>query len=211
MNKEFTITLPDEPFKSTTDLNKTVACTYTGAKILIISVENETGQVTDVEAKYNRESEIDWDSHPVPRNHSLHVLDAANNLFEAAYITHDYTTEEVADYEETLPTGEVWNYSYEKDAIVGSTFRHLDLFYNKETGKFSGPDYLGPGIASIDEIKQSFSEKIAEADEVLDAPDDYSEEEISQVQEFKDWYVNFDKNYAGVDHWKIPFPSFPVV
>jgi len=210
MNKNFTITLPDEPFKPSTDLNKTVACTYTGAKILLVAIDNETGQVDNIEGEYNRESDIDWDSHPVPRNHSLHVLDAASNLFEAAYLSHDYTTEEVADYEETLPTGEVYTYPYEKDAIVDSVFRNLDLYYDKATGTFSGPRYLDPAVSSVDEIKEHFAERIAEADEVLDATDDYSEEEISQVQEFKDWYVDFDKNYAGVAHWKIPFPSFPI-
>jgi len=211
MNKNFTITLPDEPFKTTTDLNKTVECTYTGAKILVISVHNDSGQVAGVEAQYARESDIDWDSHPTPRDHSLHVLDAENNLFEAAYMNHDYTTEEVADYEETLPTGEVWDYSYEKDGIINPTFKNLDLYYDASTKTFTGPRYLESAIDSVDELKQSFAERIAEADEVLANAADYSEDDIAKVQAFKDWYVNFDTNYAGVDPWKIPFPSFPIV
>lgn len=211
MNKNFTITLPDEPFKTTSDLNKTVNCTYTGAKILVISVHNETGQVAGVEKQYSKESDIDWDSLPVPRDHSLHILNAADNLFEAAYINHDYTTEEVADYEETLPTGETWDYPYEQDGIINSTFKNLDLYYDVATKTFSGPGYLEPAIASVDELKQYFPERIAEADEVLDNAGDYSQEDIEKVQAFKDWYVNFDKNYAGVDPWKIPFPSFPIV
>ena len=209
MLRDFNILLPDEPFKTTTELNKAVACHYTGRRWVIIAVDKNTKQVVHVEGKYDKYDDIDWERHEDP-DWEIAAIDASKHLFEMAYLTHDYTTEEVEDYTETLPTGETWDYPYEKDAIVDVTFKHLDMTYNSATDEFSTPGYLEPAISDRTELTQFFPDRIAEADEVLDDSDNYSAEYVKKVQDFKDFHVNFDDTWGDVDHWKIPFPSFPV-
>ena len=117
MIKNFTFTLPDGPYLTTTENGQTVNCTYNGAKYLCLCVNNQTKMVRNVERTGETIAELDMDNQ-IEDGHFFVVLDASVNPLQAAYLTHDYTHEEIEDIEETLTDADGETFTFNEEKII---------------------------------------------------------------------------------------------
>lgn len=215
MSIKFTFKLPDEPYKNTFELNKTVKCTYTGKRFLVVRQDKTTGQMYNVEFAANTTSEINLATYP-DTNFNFVVIDAEEFPLEATFLTHQYTNEDYADFVETLPTGEEYNYPYDANSIIHLTFATQDLFYNAETTTFLTLNYLQPA-ATREQFDEMIANKILEMQELLapySMPDAAHStllnlEKRDEWQTYLTWLENIGTAYPDIDHWKIPFPPAP--
>jgi hypothetical protein len=205
MRKFFTFKLSDEPYKTTTALNKTVDAIYEGPKLLVLCVFTPTGEIRYVARAGETEADLQLanlvDDDP---DTEFVVLDASVNTFEAAYLTGYYTHDPIPDYTETLPTGETWTYVYSGGGISQNYFGQ-DLFYRD--GAFTTPRFREHAI-----LRESLFSGVANSVTMINrslADNDYTDQERQELEQHRDWLANLETTYANVDHWKIPFPSNP--
>lgn len=203
MKKFFEVTLPDEPFKTETTLNKKVQCTYDGPKYLLIRVDDATGQVVGAVSGSDSLDGLNAESFN-EEGHSFHVLDASINPFEAAYISYAYTHPEIESYVETLPNGDKWEYNYEKSTgVLSHLYKALNLKY--VGGKFVMPERITHGTSredffnGINGLLEGLTKSLNE--------NDFLPEERTKLEEYKSWLSTLEKDYANIDHWKIRFPT----
>jgi hypothetical protein len=206
MNKNFTVTLPDEPYKTTTALNKTVACVYTGPRYLAICVIDETGEIKYVARRGESLAEIDQatlvDDDPATE---FYVIDANDHTFAAAYLTGRYTHGDVEDFEVVHPDDlGTWTYHYDDGTgIIGQCFYGQDMKY--VNGQFTAPRYREHACRRQDVIDSC--SHIASLVETSLQNNDYSDEDRTKLEEYIVWLRAVPTAYANIDHWKIPFPS----
>lgn len=206
MIKNFTFQLPDEPYKTTTNLNKTLECRYTGDKYLAICVSNKTGDVKYVartsETVEGLEFEYLKDDDATA---SFHIIDASEYPFEAAYLTHQYEHDDVDDHSVTLPNNlGTWVYHYDDGTgAIDQCFYCNDLKYIN--GKFEGPGRREHAIS-----RASFIEGCQINADVIENSlknNDYSAEDRAKLEAYIKWLKDVPTTYANIDHWKITFPS----
>ena len=203
MRKFFDVILPDEPFKTETTLNKKVQCLYDGPRYLLIRVDNSTDHVVGSVTGSDSLDGLNAESFN-EEGHSFHVLDASANPFEAAYLTYSYTHPDIEPFEEVLPNGEKWEYHYEpKTGVLSHLFRALGLKFNN--GKFSMPERIVHGTSredfftGVDGLVEGLTKSLSE--------NDFLPEEKKILEDYKVWLTGLEKEYAGIDHWKIKFPT----
>lgn len=205
MKKNFTVILPDEPYKTTTVLNNTVQCTYEGGRYVIARMEDSSKKVLNSVRVVDSLDDVELNSF-IEEGHSFFVVDATINPFEAAVITHSYTHGNIADYEETLPTGEKWSYKYEDGTgIIENIYQQFTLEYDPATQAFKEPNRRVHSISreSFFSGMETFPAKIQAALDI----NDYTDEERTSLENYKTWLENLSTTYANVDHWKITFPA----
>lgn len=205
MKKNFTVILPDEPYKTSIALNKTVQCTYEGVRYLIARLEDSTNIVQNIVKGNDSLDQLDIESHK-EEGYSFFIIDAAQNPLEAAFLSHTYTHGDIDPYEETLPTGEVWKHVYESgNGILEHIYIPFTLKYNLASKTFSGPDRRIHFITreSFFDGMKDFPARIREALEI----NDYTDEERAKLENHLIWLENLETTYADVDHWKIPYPT----
>ncbi len=214
MSIEFEINLPDEPFKNSFILNKSVKLTYQGSRYIVISVFNGTDIVSTYENMFDTLDEIDLENY-VDDDTVFHIIDAQKHPLEACFITHMYENEETDDYETVLPTGETWTYPYETH-ILGNIYTNQMPAYNSLTDEFSALTYHTSAISKEEFFKnietkvKELESTIPDASVALESP--ISEEYAKYHEELKtyiEWLKNIKTTYYEVDHWKIPFISEP--
>lgn len=208
MRKNFTFTLPDEPYKNTTALNKTVNAVYTGPRYLAICVIDSTGEIKYVARSGETEEEIDMptlvDDDPATE---FYLIDAGDYPMAAAYLTHSYTTPDgVPDYSETLTDadGEEFTYEYHYDddtGALGQCFYTNSLKYVNRS--FVGPEYRLH--ANTRESTLANYEAYAVQIEQSLAVNDYPEDDARRLAAHAEWLKTIRAKYANIDHWKIPF------
>lgn len=209
MKKNFTFVLPDEPYKTETKNNNVVNATYEGSKYLIFRIDNITNQVYNAAAAFDRLDEFELANYNREDGITCIVVDAAINTFEAAYITGNYTHEEIPDPVFVLPNnlGE-WTYHYDDFTNgMAQCFLNENLTYNFETETFSPPAYRAHAILRDDFINgyKNYADAITAS---LDNSDnEYSDSDRTKLEEYVAWLKNLDKTYKGIDHWKIPFSA----
>lgn len=209
IEKTFTTVLPDEPYKTTTKLNKTVTCTFRGPRYYLLRCDAETGQILCVDRGSDDQEELRGlitDNEP---HIHFQILDAEVNTWEAAYLTRNYTTGPISNYVETLPTGEKYEYHYDDDtSACNQPFYVNDMKYDKGTNSYVRPRYRVHAVAeddfwaSIDSQKETFAKVVKETDK-------YSAEKMAAIKAYYDFLSTAKTKYAGVNHWKIPFPQHP--
>lgn len=217
MSIEFEIKIPDEPFKNSFILNKSVKLTYQGSRYIVISVFKDTNIVSTYENVFDTLDEINLENY-VDDDTVFYIIDAQKHPLEACFITHMYKNEEVDNYEVVLPTGETWTYPYENH-ILGNVYTNKMPTYNSLTDKFSPLTYLTPAIPKEDFFK-NVETKIKELestipDAAITAITEATSEEYAkyyeELKKYVEWLKNIKTTYYEVDHWKIPFISEPNV
>lgn len=204
MQKNFTVILPDEPYKISIDKNIVITAKYQGPRYLVGKMHVESKKVIDVQRTFDSVDEIDLSSY-VEEGHAFIIIDAAINTFEAAFLTRSYTHGEVSNYTETLSTGEVYEYHYEDGTgILEQIYFPFTLGYDTDNSIFTEPARRTHFITreSYFEGMATFPDKIAAALAI----NDYSDEDKDKLEQHKTWLENLSTTYANVDHWKIPYP-----
>lgn len=201
IKKKFTITLPDEPFKTTTVKNIQVDGWYEGPRYLVVRAKDGIADTVLVGA--DEESSIDL-SRFIEEGHRFFILDASQNPLPAAYLSRFYKTDEIPNYVETIETGETWEYVYEDFTGV------LDQIYvsNKipvdENNQFGEPQRREHGVTR-ESIFQGFLitlEQLRSARET----NDYTPEQLADLDNWEEWLTTAESRYANTEHWKITFP-----
>ena len=207
--KNFTIVLPDEPYKISVDNNNTVNCKYTGPRFLAICVHTPSGNITYV-ARYGPTlADLDMqnltDQDP---DTEFYVLDANEHPFEAAYLQGEYTHDPIPAYEETLPNNlGTWNYTYSENGAIAQMYYFDTLKYIN--GQFTGPTRREHAI-SRDSFFAGNNNIIAALEADLSNPEkliNLDDDEKAQLDAHLAWLKSLPTIYADVDHWKIPFPT----
>lgn len=204
MSIKFTVTLPDEPYTNTTDLNKTIECTYVANRYVVVGYDINTGVVTQLGGDYSSVDDIDMSSY-FDSGVAFVILDAAVNTEVAAYLTGRYENPALDPFEELLPNGETYTFPYEENGILETTYEG-SVTYDPGTKTYNMPPFQSPAVARED-IKATFSDRLEDAEEAL--AKELTDEELAQVNSFKEFYTQFDEVWGSVDHWKIPFPTLP--
>lgn len=218
MRKVFTTILPDEPYKTSTALNKTIECTYDGPRYLLLRIRKEDGYVFCIDRV--SEDLADLESHKIeqsrldPEGVYQIVLDAQVHTWEAAYMTGDYTHAPFDDHVETLPNGETWTYHYDDEACaVEQPFYVNDMFYEQTTSTYKRPRYRVHAVAKRD-FWAGIATQIATYQSMVDdgsyAEKGYDADQMEAIREHLTWLKTCEATYAGVDHWKIKFPSLAI-
>lgn len=217
MSIKFSFNLPDEPYKNTFELNKTVECTYTGARFLLVRQDKTTGQLFNVEFESAAESDVNINNYN-DTDFNFVMIDAQEFPLEAAYLTHRYTNADYEDFTEQLPTGEEYTYFYDANSVIHATFATQNLYYDTATNTFSELAYLAPAFTR-EQFDEIVANKIADMQSLL-APYNMELENAAhavsldldkrdQWQTYLTWLENIETAYPNVDHWKIPFPPAP--
>lgn len=209
MKKNFTFVLPDEPYKAETTTNNVVNAVYDGLKYLIFRIDSSTGEVYNAAASFSSLDEFDLENYNREEGITSIVVDASINTFEAAYVTGNYTHEEIPDPVFTLPNdlGE-WSYHYDDftNGMAQCFFGH-DLKYDFETETFIPPRYRTHAISRADFLESYNNLANVIADSLANSDNDYSDSDRAKLEEYITWLKNLDKKYKNIDHWKIPFSN----
>lgn len=207
MEKAFVTVLPDEPYKTTTKLNKTVNCVYDGPRYLLLKFNDKDGTLFCVERALESLEDLETFKYNEEGFFQV-VLDADVNTWEAAYLTRNYTHDEVVDHEETLPTGEKWIYHYDDyKSAVNQPFYVNDLKYNNATKTYIRPRYRVHAVATSDFLASVEANLSTFERACLD--NRYSADKMAKIVAHRDFLKSITTRYAGVDHWKITFPPQP--
>jgi len=209
MIKQFTFTLPDEPYVQTTATNKTVNCTYDGPKWLCFAVENGTNKVRNLECAFDTEAELQLETQ-IEEGHYHIAVEAKDHPVIAAYFTHSYTHEEIEDLEETLTDADgdtfVFQYHYDDAGVIGQVCYNESVTWDPATSTFAGPIHR-QHANSREETLAQFAHQATSLEENLDSPDtDYTAEDEASLRAHVEWLKSIPTKYADIPHWKIPFP-----
>jgi len=208
MKKKFVIQVPNEPFKNDFSQGKTVEAEYYGPRYLLLAIDQLTKTVEYVAQASDESSDVfDLEQYKEVPDVDHVIIDASENLLEAAYVTNMYTNEKVSDYEETLPNGDVWVYNYPAGNGILNDFWHVnDMKYDIATEKFIHPHFHYHALT-----RPSFFESVNwhlnEVTKALQSRDrNFSPEDRNKLESFKTWLTNLTPSMEGVDHWKVLWP-----
>lgn len=210
MIKNFTFTLPDEPYVTTTAKNETVNVKYDGPKWLCFCVENGTNKVRNLETSGNTEEDLMFE-HQIEEGHYHIKVTATDHPLIAAYFTHCYTNDTVPDYEEEITDADgvtyTWNHSYGENGILNHVHYNESVVWNPGTNTFTGPEFRQHANSREETMKQfALQADLIEAN--LDSPDtDYTSDDETALRNHVTWLRSIPTKYADIAHWKIPFPS----
>lgn len=205
MTIEFTLQLPDEPYKPNITQGKTVKCRYLGPRYLVIRYDADTGLITNIDGRTDDLSEYDIQSF-CEEGCGFSLLDAAAQPFIAACITSYYENDAVPSYTETLPTGEIYTFEYDSPrGILGQIYKSNTVVYNPTTNTYSQPKFLEPAFTT-EEWENNKSNRAGEVELALNSQE-FSEEDRAKLISYVNWIRNINVNYPGIDYWKLPYPS----
>ena len=206
MKKNFTFVLPDEPYKTTTDLNQTVNAVYEGPRYNLARIENATKIVQNIVRRGDTIESLEVANY-IEEGHTFVVLDAMDNAREIAFLTGDYTHELIEDPVFELPNGlPSWTYHYDDyTGGMNQCFYINSLKYDVATKQFSGPEYREHAVTreSLFEGNRIYA---AEIRKCL-AENDYPAEDAQTLADYATWLEGLEEMYEGIDHWKIRFPT----
>ena len=207
ITKTFTVAIPNEPFTTDTSEGKTVECTYKGPRFVVISTHN--GVVQTHEGYFDSADDYNADDFVDDRD-EYHLIDVNLHPLEMSLLTQMYSNENIDNYEETLPTGEIYDYDYPDDSgILDSVFDRWgsNLTYDAATDTFSDLQFH-PSILTEEQFDNIVQLKL----ELIDSIDmsAFDADLVQAFEEYKQFFVNVRTTYAGVAGYKIPFPNMPV-
>ena len=212
MRKAFTAVLPDEPYKTTTKLNRTVECYYVGTRYVLARVEKSDGKIYCVDGYGETLEDLDPSRLPadvlIKEGHDQVVIDAEIDTWIAAHLTHEYEHTSVPNYVETLSTGEVYEYQYDDiHSAVTQPYYTNDTYYKKETNTWIRPRMRTHAITRASFL-EGVASQTATVQEVVDSGR-LTADRLVEAKAYLDFLKSVPTKYANIDHWKIKFPKYP--
>lgn len=206
MEKTIQLLMPNEPLKQSVSDGNTVDITYKGRRYLIVSHNKSDNVVQCVEARFNTLDECILADY-IDDKTNFHILDAETHTALAAYLTEEYTHAEVDDFEETLGTGEIYNYPYSDYGIIDSIWGDPVFVYDEITTNYSDPTYQQPIT------QEQWDRCLVMQNAWIESIDTsaLNEAHAAEMVTYTAFFADIGTTYAGVDYWKIPLPVRPVV
>lgn len=219
MKKNFTIVLPDEPYKAEATGINTINAVYDGPRYGLARVECTNGPVDIVHniARFGETIEsLEIELH-TEENHEFLVIDAKENPFEMALLSGLYTHDEIENptFEVTeaagvLPglNGRTSTYTYHyggTQGALGAIYYNseMGLKYNWDTKTFEEPVRRVHAVNRADFFAgyKQFAASIRQSVE----DNDYPPEEETRILAHAEWLDHLEELYPDTDHWKISF------
>jgi hypothetical protein len=205
MTIEFTLQVPDEPYKPKITKGKTVNCRYMGPRYLVVRYDTDTGLIKNIDGRTDDLSEYDIQSF-CEDGCGFTLLDAVAQPFIASCITGYYENDAIDEYTETLPTGELYKFEYETPrGIIGQIYKQNTVVYNATTNTYSQPKFLEPAFTN-EEFFETKLTRIGDIEHVLNSQE-FSNEDRTTLVSYVNWLKNIKNNYPGIDYWKLPYPK----
>ena len=219
MNKTFTVTYADEPYKTTTAKGNTFQCTYTGPRWILGQVDRDDDQVR--EAGRSDSSSADPAIDPAgyePDEYDYIVMDAVESdamAMRCAFITDDYTHPDVDDYSEEITdaTGAkyTWEHVYEgTTGMLPHIYVTDSLLYNHETSTWTDPvlrehnNTRAETLATWKRMAEGIRRAISSDG---DAHNNLTTAEKKTLADHATWLESIPVRYADINHWKIEYPD----
>lgn len=200
IKKNFKITLPDEPYKVETNKNIQVDASYEGQRYLVVRAKDGIADCILI----GSDEPITDLSNFIEEGHRFFVLDAAENPFAAAYLSHSYKTTEIPNYVEETEAGETYEYVYDDHTGVLEQIYYPNSIPVDENNQFGEPNrriHNNTRQSTFDGFKVLL-EQAKQRREI----NDYSPEDAAALDDYIEWLETAEVRYANVDHWKIKFP-----
>ena len=217
-NQTFTVKLPDEPYSSATTNNESFDCEYTGPRYVMMQIDKDDFQVREG-GRADKADDRSIDPSFFDRDDYNYVVvdstTSATHAMYCAYVTHEYTHADIADYEENLTDADgnewTWTHQYEGTSGMLAHLHYMDSLLND----IVGDGWSGPTLRMHNNTRQSVLDGCQEQHETIDAALlDTSNQVLSDADRtalvnHSAWLklVVADVRYDGINHWKIPFPG----
>jgi len=219
MNKTFTVTYADEPYKTTTANGNTFECTYVGPRWILAQVDRDDDQVREAGRSDSSADDVALDpSGYEPDVYDYIVMDANESddmAMRCAFITDEYTHPDVADYSEEITDADgdtyTWEHVYEGGTgMLAHIYVSDSLLYNHETRTWTNPT-LRTHNNSRELTLQTWADQAAGIRRALssdgDAHNNFTDAERTTLGNHATWLESIPTKYANIDHWKIPYPD----
>ena len=217
-NQTFTVNLPDQPYYTTTESGLSFECTYTGPRYVLMQIDKDDFQCREA-GRGDKADDRSLDESYFEQDDYLYcTVDAhssAANAMRCAYVTHEYTHADIADYEENIEDadGNEWTWTHQYEGTSGM-LAHLhwgESLLNDIVGDgWSGPTFR-THVNDRASVIAGARRQAATIDGALldEANNVLTAEDRQTLVDYTDWLkvVVADVRYAGINHWKIPFPS----
>ena len=208
----FDMEIPNEPYLDNFSQGITHPAFYTGSRWLKFQIQNDNGLIKELVVSGETKDEIESKIAYNDEGHSFHIIDAKQNPWEAAYLTHEYAHDPVPNYEENLGTtdadgnAEVWDYDW------GHVLNQI--YYNNELRYVNG-EYIKPPFRLHQHTQEAFLKSLADhiemAEREISRQGIYTQAEMANLEEYARSLSTISTKYTGIHHWKIPFPALPLI
>ena len=217
-NQTFTVKLPDEPYSSATTNNESFDCEYTGPRYVMMQIDKDDFQVREG-GRADKADDRSIDPSFFDRDDYNYVVvdstTSATHAMYCAYVTHEYTHADIADYEENLTDadGNEWTWTHQYEGTTGM-LAHLH-WSDSLLNDIGGDGWSGPTLRTHVNTRQSVLDGCKAQHETIDAAlldtanQVMTDADRTTLVNHSAWLklVVADVRYDGINHWKIPFPG----
>ena len=220
-NQTFTVKLPDEPYSSATTNNESFDCEYTGPRYVMMQIDKDDFQVREG-GRADKADDRSIDPSFFDRDDYNYVVvdstTSATHAMYCAYVTHEYTHADIADYEENLTDadGNEWTWTHQYEGTTGM-LAHLH-WSDSLLNDIGGDGWSGPTLRTHVNTRQSVLDGCKAQHETIDAAlldtvnQTMTDADRTTLVNHSAWLkvVVADVRYKDINHWKIPFPAEPL-
>ena len=217
-NQTFTVKLPDEPYSQATTNNESFECQYTGPRYVMMQIDKDDFQVREG-GRGDKADDRSIDPSFFERDEYNYVVvdstASATHAMYCAYVTHEYTHADIADYEENLTDadGNEWTWTHQYEGTTGM-LAHLH-WSDSLLNDIGGDGWSGPTLRTHVNTRQSVLDGCKAQHETIDAAlldtvnQTMTDADRTTLVNHSAWLklVVADVRYDGINHWKIPFPG----
>ena len=217
-NQTFTVKLPDEPYSQATTNNESFECQYTGPRYVMMQIDKDDFQVREG-GRADKADDRSIDPSFFERDEYNYVVvdstASATHAMYCAYVTHEYTHADIADYEENLTDadGNEWTWTHQYEGTTGM-LAHLH-WSDSLLNDIGGDGWSGPTLRTHVNTRQSVLDGCKAQHETIDAAlldtvnQTMTDADRTTLVNHSAWLklVVADVRYDGINHWKIPFPG----
>ena len=217
-NQTFTVKLPDEPYSQATTSNESFDCEYTGPRYVMMQIDKDDFQVREG-GRADKADDRSIDPSFFDRDDYNYVVvdstTSATHAMYCAYVTHEYTHADIADYEENLTDadGNEWTWTHQYEGTTGM-LAHLH-WSDSLLNDIGGDGWSGPTLRTHVNTRQSVLDGCKAQHETIDAAlldtvnQTMTDADRTTLVNHSAWLklVVADVRYDGINHWKIPFPG----
>jgi hypothetical protein len=204
ITKTITYDIPDDYLAQTNNDGKTATWTYEGPDKIYLFAYNDSN-IVEMSPVYT-ESE-DGDKVPEPNGMYRVCVDTsiASHQPLVSMATQKLDHQNLPRRSETLPDGSEW--SVLDPLPPHEVYDNDNITYDRETNTFTYP-WKKPHVTWND-IKAARNALLDQSDAILNATVNMTEDERKQWDTYRQILRDTPAIFAGLEPWKVPFPSEP--